>query len=34
MVLRDELPEENASRPKLLDPSPSRTRDARRAKIE
>ena len=34
MVLRDELPEENASRPKLLDPPPSRARAAKRAKIE
>ncbi len=33
MVLRDELPEENASRPKLLDLPPSRTRTARRAKL-
>ena len=34
MVLRDQLPEENASRPKLLDPPPSRARAARRAMIE
>jgi CRP-like cAMP-binding protein len=33
MVLMDELPEENASRPKLLDPPPSRARTARRAKL-
>jgi len=33
MVLRDQLPEENASRPKLLDPPPSRARAARRAKL-
>ncbi len=31
MVLHDKLPEQNASRPKLLDPPPSRTRTARRA---
>jgi len=33
MVLHDDLPEENASRPKLLDPPPSATRIARRAKL-
>ena len=33
MVLRDQLPEENASRPKILDPPPSRERAARRAKL-
>jgi CRP-like cAMP-binding protein len=33
MVLRDELPEENASRPKLLDPPPSRARATKRAKL-
>jgi hypothetical protein len=33
MVLHDELPEENASRPKLLDPPPSPARKARRAKL-
>jgi CRP-like cAMP-binding protein len=33
MVLHDELPEENASRPKLLDPSPSPAQTARRAKL-
>lgn len=33
MVLRDQLPEENASRPKLLDPPPSKARTARRAKF-
>jgi hypothetical protein len=31
MVLHDDLPEENASRPKLLDPPPSPARTARRA---
>jgi CRP-like cAMP-binding protein len=31
MVLHDELPEENASRPKLLDPPPSKARTAKRA---
>jgi CRP-like cAMP-binding protein len=30
MVLRDDLPDENASRPKLLDPPPSAARSARR----
>jgi CRP-like cAMP-binding protein len=33
VVLHDELPEENASRPKLLDPPPSPARTARRAKL-
>ncbi len=33
MVLEDRLPEQNASRPKLLAPRPSRARAARRAKI-
>jgi len=33
MVLRDELPEENASRPKLLDPLPSPERTAKRTKL-
>jgi CRP-like cAMP-binding protein len=33
MVLHDELPEENASRPKLLDPPPSPARAAKRAKL-
>jgi CRP/FNR family transcriptional regulator, cyclic AMP receptor protein len=33
MVLQDELPEENASRPKLLDPPPSKARTAKRAKL-
>ena len=33
VVLRDQLPEENSSRPKLLDPQPSPTRDAKRAKL-
>jgi CRP/FNR family cyclic AMP-dependent transcriptional regulator len=33
VVLQDQLPEENSSRPKLLDPQPSATRDAKRAKI-
>jgi CRP-like cAMP-binding protein len=32
VVLRDQLPEENASRPKLLDPPPSKPRAAKRAK--
>src|SRR5665213_136284 len=32
-VLRDRLPEENASRPKLLDPPPSPARTAKRAKL-
>jgi CRP-like cAMP-binding protein len=33
MVLEDRLPEQNASRPKLLDPPPSHARTARRAKL-
>jgi CRP-like cAMP-binding protein len=33
MVLQDQLPEENATRPKLLDPPPSLARTARRAKL-
>jgi CRP/FNR family cyclic AMP-dependent transcriptional regulator len=33
MVLEDRLPEQNASRPKLLDPPPGRARTARRAKL-
>jgi CRP-like cAMP-binding protein len=33
MVLHDELPEENTSRPKLLDPPPSAARAAKRAKL-
>jgi CRP-like cAMP-binding protein len=33
MVLEDRLPEQNASRPKLLDPAPSRGRNARRARL-
>ena len=33
MVLRDRLPEENASRPVLLDPPPSPARTAKRAKL-
>jgi len=32
-VLHDKLPEENASRPKLLDPAPSPPRTAKRAKL-
>jgi CRP-like cAMP-binding protein len=32
-VLRDKLPEENSSRPKLLDPAPSKARTAKRAKL-
>jgi len=32
-VLHDELPEENASRPKLLDPPPGPARKAKRAKL-
>ena len=31
--LHDKLPEENASRPKLLDPAPSPARTAKRAKL-
>jgi hypothetical protein len=33
VVLHDELPEENASRPKLLDPPPTPARAAKRAKL-
>ena len=33
MVLQDRLPEQNASRPALLDPPPSRARTAKRAKL-
>jgi CRP-like cAMP-binding protein len=33
VVLHDELPEENASRPKLLDPAPTFARAAKRAKL-
>jgi len=33
MVLHDKLPEQNASRPKLLDVPPSRARTATRAKL-
>ena len=33
MVLRDSLPQENASRPVLLDPPPSALRDERRARL-
>ena len=33
MVLRDALPEENATRPVLLDPPPSPARTAKRAKL-
>jgi len=33
VVLRDQLPEENTARPKLLDPPPSPARNAKRAKI-
>jgi hypothetical protein len=33
MVLLDALPEENASRPKILDPRPSAARTAKRAKM-
>ena len=33
VVLHDDLPEENASRPKMLDPPPSPARIARRAKL-
>jgi hypothetical protein len=32
-VLHDRLPEENASRPKLLDPAPSPERTTKRAKL-
>lgn len=33
MLLRDELPEENASRPKILDPMPSLALTTKRAKL-
>ena len=33
VVLQDQLPEQNASRPRLLDPPPSPAREARRAKL-
>jgi CRP-like cAMP-binding protein len=33
VVLHDGLPEQNASRPKLLDPPPSPAREAKRAKL-
>jgi hypothetical protein len=33
MVLRDTLPEENATRPVLLDPPPSPARSAKRAQL-
>jgi CRP/FNR family cyclic AMP-dependent transcriptional regulator len=33
MVLQDRLPEENSSRPALLDPPPSRARNAKRSKL-
>ena len=33
MVLQDELPEQNAARPKILDPHPSRARTTKRAKL-
>jgi len=33
MVLHDSLPEENAQRPKLLDPPPSKARTAKRASL-
>jgi len=33
VVLHDELPEENASRPKLLDPTPTPARASKRAKL-
>jgi CRP-like cAMP-binding protein len=32
-VLHDKLPEENTSRPKVLDPAPSKARTAKRAKL-
>jgi hypothetical protein len=32
VFLQDQLPEENTSRPKLLDPPPSRAQTAQRAK--
>jgi CRP-like cAMP-binding protein len=33
VVLHDQLPEQNASRPPLLDPAPSKARTARRVKL-
>jgi hypothetical protein len=33
VVLHDELPEENASRPRLLDPRPGKARAARRMNL-
>jgi len=33
VLLRDQLQEENASRPKLLDPAPSLAKNAKRAKV-
>ena len=33
VVLHDELPEDNATRPKLLDPPPSKARNARRSTL-
>lgn len=33
VVLQDQLPGQNASRPELLDPPPSKAREARRAKL-
>jgi CRP/FNR family cyclic AMP-dependent transcriptional regulator len=33
VVLRDELPEENSSRPRLLDPPPSKARTAKRSNV-
>ena len=33
MVLHDDLPEENSSKPRLLDPPPSKSRAARRDKL-
>jgi CRP/FNR family cyclic AMP-dependent transcriptional regulator len=33
VVLQEELPGENASRPKMVDPPPSKARDARRARL-
>jgi hypothetical protein len=33
VVLHDQLPEQNASGPTLLDPPPSKARDTKRAKL-
>ena len=33
VVLHDQLPEQNASRPTLLDPPPARARTAKRTKL-